>query len=97
MEEQNSWIKVKGHKFEGWLFHTLVDKNLNCMTLRNTIDPFCVSKKDQSKRDIVYDEGFLVLKKEIGCNLVKDKYGKRLWLSNKSIWPSSESLKIIIN
>lgn len=97
LEDQSTWLKVKGYKFEGWIFHTLIDKDLNCMTFKSTINPFCLSKQGQAVRPIVYDEGFLVVKKEIGCNLVKDRYGKKIWMSNSSVWPSSESLKILIN
>lgn len=97
VERQEDWIKVKGHKTEGWIYHTLIDEGLDCMTVKETSAPFCLSKHDQKTRPIVYSEGFKVLKKEIGCNLVMDKYGKKLWLSNTNIWPESESMKIIIN
>ncbi len=97
IESRDKWFKVKGFKFEGWIFHSLIDQNLDCMTLKETRDPYCAFKNNQSNRPIVYTEGFKVLKKEIGCNLVVDKYGKKLWLSNTNIWPESESMRIIIN
>ncbi|WP_372655716.1 SH3 domain-containing protein [Halobacteriovorax sp.] len=97
VETQNHWVKVKGLKFEGWIFHSLIDKDLECMSVKDTNNSFCPSKRNQKTRDIVATEGFRILKKEIGCNQVLDKYGKRIWLNNISAWPESTSMKILIN
>ncbi|GEM_PF-4795258 len=97
VKDDGHWIKVKGLKFEGWIFHTLIDRDLECMSVKNTNSSFCPSKLDQKTRPIVATEGFKVLKKEIGCNQVLDKYGKRIWLNNTSAWPDSASMKIMFN
>lgn len=97
IEDQGHWVKVKGLKFEGWIFHTLIDQSLECMSVKGTNNSFCPSKLNQKTRPIVVTEGFKVLKKEIGCNQVLDKYGKRIWLNNTSVWPESASMKIMIN
>lgn len=97
IEEKSPWFHVKSSKFEGWIFHTLIDDGIECMTTRDTSNAYCPSKHNQKVRDILYTEGFKVIKKEIGCNLVLDKHGRRLWLSNTNIWPESASKKIRFN
>ncbi|ATH07174.1 hypothetical protein BIY24_04240 [Halobacteriovorax marinus] len=97
LEKNGDWFKVKGMKFEGWLFHSLLDENLECMSLKDTANAFCPTKNEQHKRAIEYNEGFKVLRKEIGCNLVLDRNRRQLWLNNTNVFPETASMKIRFN
>lgn len=89
LEEKNDWLKVKGVDFEGWLYSSLVDKNIDCLVIRNTKTPYCFKQKQKLNRRISFNEGFKILRKDVGCNLVESKWGKKIWINSTNIWPES--------
>lgn len=88
-EDQGEWLKVKGVDFVGWIFADLIDKKTDCMVIRDTNTPYCFKQKEKLDRPISFNEGFKIIKKDVGCNLVEGKWGKQIWLNSSNIWPES--------
>lgn len=88
---QNNWYKVKGYNFEGWVFHSLIEKDKRCMTVVNANNTKCPTYGTSIKRKVSYLESFKVLKMEIGCNYVEDRFGRKFWVSSTGAWPESST------
>lgn len=89
LEEKDQWVLVKGVDFKGWIFSTLIDKNTDCLVIRDPKKPYCFKEKKKLSRPISFNEGFKIIKKDVGCNLVEGKWGKQVWLNSNNIWPAS--------
>ncbi|MFT6070021.1 MAG: hypothetical protein ACJAT2_002466 [Bacteriovoracaceae bacterium] len=94
--EKGRFKEVKGRNFSGWIFSKSVTENYECIMSMQINSSFCRGKKSTIKRTVGYEEGFKTLKKEIGCNYVQDKFGKKFWISTINTWPSENSLLIKI-
>jgi hypothetical protein len=94
LERKNKWLNVKGYKFEGWVYDSLVLENAKCMTIIDSNNASCSTYGVTIKRKLSYLESFKVIKMKYGCNFVEDKHGRRFWLSTTGAWPSS-STKLI--
>lgn len=93
LNRDTQWYHVKTFGAQGWVFHTLVDEDMNCMTLRTANDAKCPSD-DSLNRKLAHNEGLKVLKLEIGCNYVQDKWGRKFWVNSFEAWPK-EMKKLI--
>ena len=93
----NNWYEVKGINYKGYIYKTLISQNIDCMTILNSSDPYCVGKKNHLKRELLQHESFRIIKQELGCNYVKDKRGKRIWLSSTRIWPEDHAMLLQID
>ena len=89
LEEKEEWAKVKGVDFQGWIYTSLIDKKTDCMVILNTKKPYCFKQKEKLNRPISFNEGFKIIKKDVGCNLVEGKWGKQIWLNSNNIWAAS--------
>ena len=93
--KDNNWYKVKGYKytnFTGWIHKSNVTEDFSCMLIKR--NPTNLYNRKKTKRKFSMHEGFKVLKKNIACNLVEDRFGKKLKLSTLKAWPRS-SIKLI--
>jgi hypothetical protein len=89
LEEQDQWTKVKGVDFEGWIFTSLIDRDTDCLVILDPKKPYCFKQKEKLNRPISFNEGFKIIKKDVGCNLVEGKWGKQIWLNSNNIWPKT--------
>ena len=94
IDQKGSWRQVKGRNFEGWIFSKSVSNKFDCIISLQINPSFFAVKKSTIKRVVGYEEGFKTLKKEIGCNYVQDKFGRKFWISTINTWPSENSLLI---
>lgn len=93
LEKDNEWVHVKTKEAEGWIFHTLISENMNCMILKSPNAAKCPSD-DSIKHELSHNEGLKVLRMEIGCNFVQDKWGRKFWVNSFGAWPT-EMKKLI--
>lgn len=93
---QKEWVKVKGINYEGWIFSELLSNDFNCMTLKSYTNPHCPGKA-KLKRNHKFDEGYKILKKEVGCNYVVDRMNRRFWIDSVAAWPEQHSKTLNIN
>lgn len=94
LEKKEKWTKVKGLGFEGWIYNKLVNSNYECITTQDS-SPECPGKKT-IQRSTTFNEGFKVIKSEVGCLYVKDIYSKKHWIGSLNIWPNKYSEKLQI-
>lgn len=90
MEKKDKWTKVRTANFEGWIYNTLVEKNLDCVTsLKSykTHTSYTSNSPHRFRKKVLTGEGFKVLKTELGMTQVKDKTGNVFWLENHVLWP----------
>jgi SH3-like domain-containing protein len=90
ISKDKNWYKVKGFRytqFTGWIHESIVTNDFTCMLIRR--NPITLCGKSKSKRDFLMHEGFKVLKKEIACNLVEDRFGKKIKINSLKAWPKS--------
>lgn len=93
----SNWFQVEGIDYSGYIHESLVTNNYKCMIVLNISTPYCSTNKNDLDRPIVYRESFKIIKQEIACNYVQEKWGKKLWLSSTNIWPREHARLIIIN
>lgn len=93
----SNWFQVKGIDYSGFIHKSLVTDHYKCIIIKNSKTPFCPSNKNNLNRNVVYRESFKIIKQEIGCNYVQDKWGKRFWLSSEHVWPREYGKLLLIN
>lgn len=96
-EIDGNWFRVKGHDFEGWVFSKSVSAKANCMISIGINEPVCVGKRKTKTSRVSLNEGFKILKKELGCNFVQDRDGKRFWINSVGAWPKNQAKLISID
>jgi hypothetical protein len=90
--KSKNWFKVAGYKYNkfiGWVHNSIVTNKFSCMIINKTFDVLCYGNKKVLPRLFYMHEGFKVLKKEIACNLVEDRYGKKYKIDSLEAWPKS--------
>jgi len=96
-EIDGNWFRVKGYDFEGWVFSKSISAKMNCMISLGENEPICVGKRKTRSSRVSLSEGFKILKKELGCNFVQDRDGKRFWISSIGAWPENQAKLITID
>ena len=92
VEEKDKWTKVKTAEFEGWIYNSLVESGLNCVTsLKSykTHTSYTSNTPHRYRKRVLTGEGFKILKTELGMTQVKDKTGNVFWLENHVLWPKN--------
>jgi SH3-like domain-containing protein len=90
ISKDKNWYKVKGFRythFSGWIHESIVTNDFTCMLIRR--NPITLCGESMSKREFTMHEGFKVLKKEIACNVVEDRFGKKIMINSLKAWPKS--------
>lgn len=95
LERLGDWLKVKSFRQEGYIYKKLVSDDYSCVLVKDPSDAACPTNEGLN-REINYLEGFRIVKKEIGCNQVKDKWGRKMWLNSANLWPETETKMITI-
>ncbi len=95
IDKHDNWYEVKGIDFKGFIYKSLLDTDTECLSIKTTNNLLC--KYTSMNYNFKYHETFKVLKKEIGCNLVQNIYGKKLWIKPFNIWPASMAKLLDMN
>jgi hypothetical protein len=91
LKRKKKWFNIKGYNFKGWIYSSLVSESAKCMTIVKVKKSSCSDYGKSIKRRVSYLESFKVMRMEIGCNFVEDKYGRKFWISSLGAWPQSST------